>query len=62
MREGRRQADRIAFQLWEMEREVLRGRLLSLGVPVVSWSKGESVQSALAVAASFRRDARLARA
>jgi len=27
MREGRRQADRIAFQLWEMEREVLRGRL-----------------------------------
>ena len=62
MREGRRQADRIAFQLWEMEREVLRGRLLSLGVPVVSWSNGESVQAALAVAASFRRDARLARA
>jgi uncharacterized protein (DUF58 family) len=62
IREGRRQTERIAFQLWQMEREVLRGRLLSLGVPVVSWSNGESLQAALAVAAGFRRDARLARA
>jgi uncharacterized protein (DUF58 family) len=61
IREGRRQTERIAFQLWQMEREVLRGRLLSLGVPVVSWSNGESLQAALAVAAGFRRDARLAR-
>jgi uncharacterized protein (DUF58 family) len=62
MREGRRPTDRIAFQLWKLEREVLRGRFLALGVPVVAWSQGESLQAALATAGSFRRDARLARA
>jgi uncharacterized protein (DUF58 family) len=62
MKEGRRQTDRIAFQLWKLEREVLRGRFLALGVPVVAWSQGESLQAALAAAGSFRRDARLARA
>jgi uncharacterized protein (DUF58 family) len=62
MRQGRRQTDRIAFGLWKLEREVLRARFLALGVPVVSWSSGESLEAALLVASGFRRDVRLARA
>jgi uncharacterized protein (DUF58 family) len=61
LRPGARQTDQVAFQLWRMEREALRGRFLALGVPAVTWSPGEPLEAALAAADSFRRDARLAR-
>jgi uncharacterized protein (DUF58 family) len=58
---GDRPADRIAHQLWSMQREALRARLLSLGVPAVAWTADQPLQVALAAADSFRRDARVLR-
>jgi uncharacterized protein (DUF58 family) len=58
---GSRETERLAYRLWEMERETLRARFLALGVPAVAWSPGDPLQGALAVADRFRRDARLAR-
>jgi uncharacterized protein (DUF58 family) len=61
LRPGDRPADRIAHQLWRMQREALRARLLSLGVPAVGWTADQPLQSALAAADSFRREPRVAR-
>jgi uncharacterized protein (DUF58 family) len=58
---GRRETQRLAYRLWAMEREALRGRFLAMGVPIVTWRRGEPLEPALAVAARFRRDARLVR-
>jgi len=58
---GRRETERLAYRLWVMEREALRGRFLSMGVPVVTWRRGEPLEPALSVASRFRRDARLVR-
>jgi len=61
VRPGRRETERLAYRLWAMEREALRGRFLSMGVPVVTWRHGEPLEPALAVASRFRRDARMVR-
>jgi len=61
VRPGRREPDRLAYRLWEMEREALRARYLSLGVPVVTWRRGEPLEAVLDAAAAFRRRARLVR-
>jgi uncharacterized protein (DUF58 family) len=61
VRPGHRESERLAFRLWEMEREVLRARFLALGVPVVTWRRGEPIEACLATAAVFRRRARLVR-
>ncbi len=58
---GQRETERLAYRLWAMEREALRGRFLSLGVPVVTWTPGQPLDLALAAAATFRRGARLVR-
>jgi uncharacterized protein (DUF58 family) len=58
---GERESERLAFRLWEMQREALRARFLSLGVPVVTWRRGEPLEGVLAAAGGFRRQARLAR-
>jgi hypothetical protein len=44
-----------------MERAALRGRFLDMGVPVVTWRRGEPLDGVLATAARLRRDARLVR-
>lgn len=62
VRAGRRETERLAYRLWAMEREALRGRFLAMGVPVVTWRRGEPLAPALSVASRFRRDARLVRA
>jgi uncharacterized protein (DUF58 family) len=59
---GRRDPERLAYRLWAMEREALRGRFLAMGVPVVTWRRGEPLEPALAAASRFHRDARLVRA
>ena len=59
---GRRETERLAYRLWAMERQALRGRFLAMGVPVVTWQRGEPLEPVLAMAARFRRDARLVRA
>lgn len=52
---GRREAEQVAYRLWEMEREALRGRFLSLGVPIASWRRGEPLEPVLASTSAFRR-------
>src|SRR5205085_9671207 len=59
---GRRETERLAYRLWAMERDALRGRFLAMGVPVVTWHRDEPLEPALAVAGRFRRDMRLVRA
>jgi uncharacterized protein (DUF58 family) len=59
---GRRDDERLAYRLWELDRDALRGRFLALGVPVVAWRRGEPLEPVLAAAASFRREAREVRA
>jgi uncharacterized protein (DUF58 family) len=61
LRPGRRPGEQLAYRLWAMEREELRGRFLAEGVPAVPWSAGTPLQAALAAADRFRRDARVAR-
>jgi uncharacterized protein (DUF58 family) len=59
---GRRDTERLAHRLWTMEREALRGRFLSLGVPFVAWHHGEPLDPVLAAASRFHRDVRRVRA
>ncbi len=61
VRPGRRETERLAYRLWAMERDALRGRFLAMGVPVVTWQRGRALDDPLAVASRFRRDARLVR-
>ncbi len=61
VRPGPRETERLAYRLWSMERDALRGRFLSMGVPVVTWRQGEPLDPLLAVVTRFRHDARLVR-
>jgi uncharacterized protein (DUF58 family) len=58
--EGER--EELAFRLWRLKREALRGRYERVGVPVVEWREGAPLEGALAEVGAFRRQARLARA
>jgi len=58
---GGRETERLAYRLWAMEREALHGRFLAVGVPVVTWRRGEPLEPVLALASRFRRDARVVR-
>jgi uncharacterized protein (DUF58 family) len=61
VRPGRRETERLAYRLWEMEREGLRARFREMGVAVVSWRPGEPLDGALGAATTFRRDMRVVR-
>ncbi len=58
--EGEREA--LAWRLWRLQREALRGRYERVGVPVVEWKRGVPLEGALAEVGAFRRQARHARA
>jgi uncharacterized protein (DUF58 family) len=58
--EGER--EQLAWRLWRLKREALRGRYERVGVPVVEWKEGVPLEGALAEVGAFRRQARLARA
>ena len=58
--EGKREA--LAWRLWRLQREALRGRYERVGVPVMEWKRGVPLEGALAEVGAFRRQARLARA
>jgi len=62
LRPGGRETERLAFRLWEMEREALRARFQQLGVAVATWPRGASLLDALEEVRGFRRQARLVRA
>lgn len=58
---GPAETDRLAFRLWEMDREALRARFRQLGVPIAPWARDGSLQDALEEVRTFRRSARVAR-
>jgi uncharacterized protein (DUF58 family) len=59
---GRDELEQLAFRLWRLRREALRAEYERVGVPVVPWREGESLQVALEEVRSFRRGARAVRA
>ena len=58
---GDQPLDAAARRLWLLKREALRSRYLRLGVPVVEWREGVSLQAALEEVRTFRRHARVLR-
>ncbi len=62
LRPGTRESERLAYRLWEMDREALRARFQQLGVAVATWPRGSSLVDALEEVRGFRRQARLVRA
>ena len=59
---GEDELERLAFRLWRLRREALRSEYERVGVPVVPWREGESLQAALEEVRSSRRGARAVRA
>src|SRR5215218_10615090 len=59
---GPDELEQLAFRLWRLRREALRAEYERVGVPVVPWRHGESLQVALEEVRSFRRGARAVRA
>jgi hypothetical protein len=54
---GRSEAERCAYRLWLLEREVLRTRLESGGIGVATWGDA-SLASAIEEVGTFRRYSR----
>jgi uncharacterized protein (DUF58 family) len=52
------EADELAYRIWRLRREVLRGRYHQAGVAVASWQDGDPLQAALEEVREFRRRAR----
>jgi uncharacterized protein (DUF58 family) len=59
---GSEELEQLAFRIWQLRREALRAEYERVGVPVVPWRHGESLQVALEEVRSFRRGARAVRA
>ena len=57
---GGSETERLAYQLWLLEREVLRARLVALGIGVGTWGDAE-LDTVLEEVRTYRRYARLAR-
>ncbi len=58
---GRDATDPLAYRLWVLQREALRGRYLRNGVAVAEWRLGVPLEAALEEVRAFRRVARYAR-
>lgn len=58
---GRSETDQLAYRLWLLEREVLRARLVALGIGVATWGHAD-LDTVLEEVRTYRRYARLARA
>ena len=58
---GRSEAEKLAYRVWLLEREVLRARLVALGIGVATWGDDE-LDTVLEEVRTYRRDTRLARA
>ena len=59
LRPGTREPERLAFRLWEMDREAMRARFQQLGVAVATWRRDAGMADALEEVRGFRRQARL---
>ena len=58
---GGSETDKLAYRLWLLEREVLRARLVTLGIGVATWGEAD-LDTVLEEVRTYRRYARLARA
>ena len=58
---GPSDAERLAYRLWLLEREVTRARLAALGIGIATWGNRD-LDSVLEEVRTYRRYARLARA
>ncbi|HET7743140.1 MAG TPA: DUF58 domain-containing protein [Gaiellaceae bacterium] len=58
---GPSEAERLAFRLWILEREVLRSRLAGLGIGVGLWGDDVELEAVLEGVRTYRRSVRLAR-
>jgi uncharacterized protein (DUF58 family) len=54
--------ERLAYRLWLLRREELRGRYRRAGVPIVEWREGTPLAAELEEVRAWRRYARVARA
>jgi uncharacterized protein (DUF58 family) len=59
---GRDERERLGHRLWLLRRDALRAQYERVGVPVVEWREGVSLEQALEEVAGFRRHAGWARA
>ena len=59
---GRREHERLAYRIWELKRQALRGRYQRAGIPVAIWNDEAPLVSALEEVRAFRRHARPVRA
>ena len=58
---GPTETDRLAYRMWLLEREVIRARLVALGIGVATWGE-DDLDTVLQEVMTYRRYARLARA
>jgi uncharacterized protein (DUF58 family) len=58
---GKTDVEQLAYRLWLLEREVVRGRLEQLGVAVARWNDDTDLETALEGVRTYRRHAKLAR-
>lgn len=57
---GRSRAHRVAYRLWQLQREALRAEYHAAGVPVAEWRDGDPLAAPIEEVRVFRRHARLA--
>jgi hypothetical protein len=60
--EAESDAGRLAYRLWRLQREALRSKYASLGVPIVEWREGVPMEAVVEEVRAFRRHARVLRA
>jgi len=58
VRPGRREHERLAYRIWQLKREALRGRYERAGIPVATWDDERPLVLALEEVRAFRRHAR----
>jgi uncharacterized protein (DUF58 family) len=58
---GRSRGDALAYRLWLLQRDALRGRLERLGIGVARWGGDDALDAALEEVRTYRRHARRAR-
>jgi uncharacterized protein (DUF58 family) len=59
---GPSETDQLAYRLWRMQREALRGQFHAAGVAVVEWRQEDPLARPIEEVTAFRRNATLSRA
>jgi uncharacterized protein (DUF58 family) len=60
--EGDSEFGQLAYRLWRLQRDALRTKYASLGVPIVEWREGVPMEAVVEEVRAFRRHARVVRA